>query len=466
MADYQANIDPSAGSGGVAVQLDLKPITQFELDRKAKLAPNPRSLKESYKCNSRAENLLVVGIVADMKEHLKGGDVPTMTRFRTKNHMQVISMLLANLFYAYKHVAQVLISRRTEHIADKERNPLGISNQIIIRCSDYLESVGLIRMSIGHSNEYDSISSWIEAKPALIAMLEQAKVTIELCQGAPSLVLRDARKKSKNIPKTRQVQQVYKRLKSSVDAFNKMMVTHSLTLNGAPVMTFTKRIFNEELGYGGRFYGDYSTYSSTDRAQFLINTEPTVELDYKSIHFYILYAWEGLQFAGDAYAIPGQDRSVFKAAGLRLLNSENITSFKTNVTKSGNHNTKQSYARWKARYAAYHHIDCLEKPKSLKGFIEGMPDHIKGEDVYQAICDRHAPVAHHFGSPKVGLRLQYQDSQIMANAILKATSKNIPVIPIHDSLICRLRDKAEVEQIMHQAYREEMNGFSIPVERK
>lgn len=466
MANTKASNDPSAGSEGLSAERQLKPFKPFELDRKAKLAPNPRTLKEVYKCNSRAENLLVAGLTEKLKEHLKSGDAPAMTRFRGKEHAQAISMLLANLFYAHKHDAQVLISRRTEHSADRERNPLKISNKIVVRWCDYMAAAGLIRMSIGLDNQYNAVSSWIEARPALITMLEQAKVTIELCKGAPALVLRDANKKARAIPKTRQVQQAYKRLKASVDALNKMMATHSLTLSGAPVMTFTRRIFNEALQYGGRFYGDFSTFPSADRAKFWIDAEPTVELDYKSIHFYLLYAWEGLQFAGDPYSMPGHPRSVFKAAGLRLLNSENLGAFKRNVTRSGIPKIKLAYEKWQARYAAYHHLEHFEKPKSLKGFIEGMPDNIQGEDVYQAIAERHAPVAHHFGSQKIGLRLQFTDSQIMANAILKAAGRNIPVVPIHDSLICRLRDKAEVELIMRQAYQEETHGFSIPVECK
>lgn len=469
MAEYQSTKGLIEGTGQLT--LDLRPVRLQKLERSRQLAPNPRSLKEAYKCNSRSENLLLGNLTEELRDYMKSCEgKERRTRFRESDYLAAMSMLLANLFYAYKHRAQILVSRNTGHVADKESNPLRIGNRVIIRCCDFMAEKGLIKMVIGKGNEYQHASSWITATANLIERLEHAKVAIELCKGVVSVVLRDKKGKMKPISKNRVVQATYKRLRSSVDALNETWCSHVLTCEGAPVLPFTKRIFNESLDYGGRFYGEYSTYTSVQRAKFRIDTDPVVELDYKSIHFNMLYALEGIQFVGDAYSIPGYERSVVKAASLRLLNSENVSAFKRNVTKSGSTKVKLQFATWKDKLLRNGFRPGMElehkKPPSIRGFIEGMPDGIKGDDLFNAISERHSLIAHHFGQEKIGLKLQYLDSQVIASAILKASRNKIPVVPIHDSLVCRERDKHEVERIMAESYKENLFGFSIRIEEK
>jgi hypothetical protein len=235
-----------------------------------------------------------------------------------------------------------------------------------------------------------------------------------------------------------------------------------------PIMSFIRRVFNEELYYGGRFYGDYQTLEKSSRSRLMIDGDETTELDYKSIHFNILYSWKGLRFFNpDPYQVDDYDRSIIKTVALTLLNSESRSAFKRNVTKSGNPKIKEIEQVYRARLSKNYHLGISDslKPEVLKGFISGLPDHIKGADLFNAICEAHQPICDFFGRKKIGLKLQFTDSQIMAKVINKLISQDIPIIPIHDSIVCKTKDKALVKEVMEHYYFEEMN-FKITVEEK
>ena len=93
------------------------------------------------------------------------------------------------------------------------------------------------------------------------------------------------------------------------------------------------------------------------------------------------------------------------------------------------------------------------KPKLADGFIEGMPDGIEGKELLEAIKQTHQPIKHFFGTKDIGLRLQFQDSEIMATAIQSLADNGIPILPVHDSLRCKFDRQQTVRKVMIDAFK-------------
>lgn len=239
------------------------------------------------------------------------------------------------------------------------------------------------------------------------------------------------------IKKTRANRLQLHSLSAPVVAYNAVWLSHSATVAGRELNPFTRRIFNQSLGLGGRFYStgySHQQIKKAERKLIRIDDCNTIEPDFKAMHPTILYAWEGIQLSpdeiADLYSIDGYDRSVIKSAVLILINCSSEASFQAMVTKSGK-----------------------AENSHLEGFIEGLPDGINGSKLLAAIKDKHAPIAHHFGSKNIGLRLQRLDSDIIASAVHSLAALDVPVLPVHDSIRCKVTDRTLVVNTMFEAFK-------------
>lgn len=166
------------------------------------------------------------------------------------------------------------------------------------------------------------------------------------------------------------------------------------------------RVFNNSsFEEGGRFYGGWwQALSKADRQRLLIEGEPTVELDFKSMHARLCYQFEGIPLAPevDPYCIPGlphAPRWLVKAAVNRLLNA----------------------APGKT-------------PKAPEGASEGLPPGMTWRRLLAHVEAHHRPIASWFRSGR-GMRLQYLDSAIAETVLRYLTLRRVPCLPVHDSFI-------------------------------
>ena len=176
----------------------------------------------------------------------------------------------------------------------------------------------------------------------------------------------------------------------------------------------------------------------------------------------LLYSLEGLSVAGDPYLIEGHEnkRPAFKSMCLRLVNSDNLASFEANITRSGNPKVQGEAEHYKAKREHYEYLRSLglkaiepSKPMSIRrGFIENIPEGANGGDYLRLILDRHQLIAHHFGTKNIGLRLQKMDSDLLELALDKL--KDIPCLPVHDSIRCKVSDIRRVHEAMTSAFKE------------
>lgn len=459
---------------GNVYQLSL-PLNVINLDKQLCLVPNPHHVRHDWfvENSEGGHRFLVDELVERFRIYRQKviKDNSNNTRFHRARYRAVFSMLLANLWHAYVHDSQLIIKRETAHKADLDSNPERISNKLVAAAAEFLADLQLITYAYGSEGIVTGGSaSWAAADFKLVALLQKEQARIRLHERADLVILRDADGKNKPLPKDKNLAKLIRDLEASVANHNRVWLDHYATLDGGSLIIDLKRVFNKTLYLNGRFYGSFQNIPSADRQRILIDGERTVELDFKSMHFAILYAWEGIQLTDDPYQLEGVDRNTAKAAALRLLNSENLAGFKASITASGNPTTKAAAERY-ARELAIHdirkakglHSKAPRKPPSLESFIKGIATGTRGEDVLQAILERHRPIARHIGDKDIGLRLQHTDALIMAGALSRL--QGIPVLPVHDSIRCRVSDSGAVMNAMQAAYRE-VTGFDARIELK
>ena len=453
-----SGVDTADLLGDIGYQLPL-PFNVHVIDRSLSLAPNGKWSHLDYVLNN--EELLDTFLV-DLKFYLG------RKRFRKKLYFDAINMLLANLFEAHYSSSQLLLDRdRRKH---PNSNPAGIDNRTIASVTDYLADRGLIDLHIGRRNSTDKNSSWCIPLAPLIGIIDRADAKTRLHSKTQFAVVRDGDKNAIPMYTNKNKRLALIRYGRTVEQYYQTWLSHTAMLDGRYLLPWLKRLFNWNMDLGGRFYGHYQQIPSVDRKRILIDGEKTVELDYKSVHIALLYALEGLPVHADPYVIDGHSdkRQTFKSIILRLVNSEDLASFKANITRSGNPDVKEAFKTYTNKRQQYEYLRSLRlkaiepsKPLSIKrGFINDIPYKANGDELLSLIMDRHQPIAHHFGTKNIGLKLQKLDSELIANALNKL--QDIPCLPVHDSIRCKVSDMELVSNAMIESFRE-LHGQEIMV---
>ena len=203
---------------------------------------------------------------------------------------------------------------------------------------------------------------------------------------------------------------------------------------------------NESFKEGGRLYTSgwfgYQRLSEEERAEILIDGEPTKELDYSGLHPRLLYAREGIKYPIDVdpYAAVSDDPvlrdKVLKGVLLAMLNSESEIA----AERSGNY---QRHLK--------HEVHKLLKRKRLSV-----------REIIARLKAAHQPIAHYFFTV-AGLTIMREDSTIALKILLHFAKKNICCLAIHDSFIVAERYQKELREVMEKTYRDHTKGFECPI---
>jgi hypothetical protein len=456
----------------------------IEYDGGLLLAVNPSIHNSKWSCKKSASKLVRL-LVDEMRSQFEG-------QFRVKAYSDLMDCLLANLLYAEQKHCQLLVSRRTCKVSSA-----------FIRACDFLLENGYSLGAKGSSNEFEGVRSWMIPSSKLLNLAKREDIKVQLADNAPMIKVRDGKGKDVALSTFRRTEakRAINRLSKPVQQYNEMMLDHIVSLpDGREFNCFLHRVFNlKKLDLGGRFYGsDHQSLLKSERKQLLIDGEPTLEPDFKSLHPCMLYAWEGIQFDpinDDPYIVEGFPRDMVKLAMLVLVNAkrpQDVATAITNSTKPHNIAKMEAYEKARAQYE----LDRIEfvtnfvkgkrgqslpiepkrpfkifekdgdnkwKSKGEQLFINARKagrymEGIDGKALVKSLLERHKPISHLFGSENLGLRLQFEDSQIMASTIQQLTALNIPVLPVHDSLRCRESDCDTVMNAMGLAYKA-VTGF-------
>lgn len=233
---------------------------------------------------------------------------------------------------------------------------------------------------------------------------------------------------------------------------NQKYVEYSIDLSKKRVY----RVFsNEDWKQGGRIFGAWwHSCPKQLRKYIVLNGEPTIELDFSSIHILLLYAHLGENFldeGSDAYTVEGHDfRKAMKIVMMSAINAQK------DEQKDGD--TKAIRAAWKTLV-----FKCNEE--RVEHGINS-PDQLY--PLLEIMKERHKPIARFLSSGK-GIELMKQDSDIAIDLINRHTKIGVPILTVHDSFIIPLSFMPFTIDMMNQAYARQVSkllgaGYNSTIE--
>ena len=368
-----------------------------------------------------------------------------------------VKMLCANLYRFWKRDPDQSfgVSKRKNFYAE-ERGRLGphITMVGVNGTADFLEDRGFLEVVAKgwkSPKAKKGIPTQIRATESLIRYLEEVEISpFDFINTAPPIVLKSDKasgKKALVYEDTGLTQS----MKAKIEVINRVLLRHWMDLlipeheaaelwdKGIhfPDILYNRRtlyrVFNNfSFEEGGRFYGPWwHQIPRKLRPYITIDSNPTVELDYSSMHPRMIYNHMGIECPDDPYdvGLDPKHRDIVKKAFNALINARGQIR-KFDDPEDG---------------AVF---DDDEMGMTWSEFL----NHIKSY---------HPTLKGHFGTG-IGLRFQRIDSDIAETTMLHFAKKNVPILPVHDSFIMHRTYRDELEEVMGKAYEEAM-GSTIPI---
>lgn len=364
-------------------------------------------------------------------------------------HMRAV---VSDLYAVWDHDPDMYLSisrgRPTYQNPIQRYQPLKLTYQPIINVLDGLSkpAIGYIEMKKGFFDFPGKRLTRIRATKKLITLLKDGfKILAKFrrLDNQETIFLKDDNKQLMDYTDTLETSRMRDSLKTINEMLQRAQIDLDLTLiereslkkdlrrkieEGEKVYDPTRtqliRVFNKgSFKKGGRFYGGW--WLSLPRAYrnlITINGAKTVELDYNCLIAAMLYSLEDSRLKGDAYSLPGYDPTVYreeiKTAFYKLL-----------FTTTG-------------KKLSFKDIPLLKKSETAEG-------------LEKALRGRH-PIIEKYFRQSYSRHLQYLDSCITENILLRFIKLNKPVLPIHDSYIVLHSDEQLLRRIMQDEYQRVM----------
>lgn len=249
---------------------------------------------------------------------------------------------------------------------------------------------------------------------------------------------------------------VYRSAERILNAYNDALKEVYVVVNGVYVPeVFFRRIFNDDMHHGGRFYDDGAIQgkSSQERSTILIDGLPTIERDYSNLHYAICADELGIDLKDkDPYNFP-LDIEVNQSEVDRLEEEFGITHYNPvrNIKKTAllvMFNAKNENAAWRGLNKAVH--DDYNKKNIVSRRFVGLRN-IPSKQIITAVKEHNQAVSSFFCSG-VGTRLQNLDSKMMEYCVKKFLAAGEVMLPVHDSIVCRRDLKDFCDETMTNAY--------------
>jgi hypothetical protein len=242
-----------------------------------------------------------------------------------------------------------------------------------------------------------------------------------------------------------------------------------------------KRVFSDNLRQGGRIYntaGGVQVKNEEERSLMKINGEKIVELDFKAMHPSLLYEQEYAENSEDIDDwIETQWKGIYNPYGAAMpflkVDQEKVEAFRNTFDKPNydpirnlNKHALMVSLNAKTYQKAYVQVteefradqvgwDNLTKDAKFYG-IESVGN-FPGHTVCQAVAAHNKPISHYFFKDQ-GIKMQYLDSEIVADVLNRLLMEDEVLLPEHDSVIVRASIKDKVMGYMRSAYLELMGS--------
>ncbi|MDA8665555.1 hypothetical protein N9L52_06120 [Litoricolaceae bacterium] len=197
-------------------------------------------------------------------------------------------------------------------------------------------------------------------------------------------------------------------------------------------IAFHMKYYGEGMDLHSRISGGRYQYMKKDiRRPFLrINGEKTVEIDIAESHPTIVYALAGKPLSeadlGKCYWLSDSEpvsyvRDAVKVGMACMLNSADRVKAESAITHAGNMGEI-----------------ALQEISSARKLVD-------------KILERHSEVADYFFRPDIGMRCMEAEGKIMLETMHWGMQNDLPVLPLHDAVICRQSDTGKVAKALREA---------------
>ena len=397
-----------------------------------------------------------------------------------------IKLIILNLYVAWltDPTMWVAYSRNNNDYKPKSRyNKLHIS-KTVPEVVDHLIEVGYVEHKMGHygrDGKHSSHVSRMRATKKLASLFKKSGIELEMIDPAPNtecIILRNINDEGKKYDMEYEDQDFIKEMRKDLYAYNNLLRRTFIDIaffppKGIPVKTkkdsgkpkyhrinradkFVRRIFNNgNWDEGGRFYGGWwqrvpgkRKVGVAWRAGISINGNRTGELDYSGLHIVLLYLLKGVDYwtvdGRDPYEIEGlptspEMRNLLKLILLSSINAKSLEATRKSVQQQINYDDE------------------------MKDWLKS--ENVKVKEVILKFQDRHALIQEDFSSG-IGTKLMYLDSKIAATVINHFTSKNIPILCIHDSFVIEVQHGEELKKVMNTAIQDQFPDVVVTSKMK
>ena len=383
----------------------------------------------------------------------------------TKKHLKVI---LLDIYVGWKTHPDMTIGiamSQTYYRANSRYNALHISSKAI-PVTKRLRDVGLLEWDKGWPGFGEKRGRMSQFWPTekLTEMFKRVRFGLEDIFTHPdkeTIVLRDEKKKDTPYEDTPEIV----RMRELVRDYNRLLERTFVDIPklNEPVITippkrpydkptrifisqnqkFTRRIFsNSSWEQNGRFNGGWwQRIPSEYREDIYINNEPTVEIDYSSLHAVLVYQRKGIDYWKEIKTDPYQtnikglaDKESRAIGKCVLLFSFNLTD-ETTMFRAVKDELQQKIPQYRFSF------DNLSK---VLNKLREMHTHIE-EDILSGI----------------GLNLMNIDGKIAEHILTRFVASDIPILAVHDSFIVPVCQDGFLRTCMKEAIEDVLSDYRI-----
>ena len=411
---------------------------------------------------------------------------------RDRNQRMCLKVILLNLYACHtSDPTRYVRYSRSNRSWVKRYNVLNLSAEQFRTMVDRLKDLGYVTDKLGEWKFYeeDRRQSRMRATEKLIARFNIAEVSplmVVQHQQAETIIQKDKQKKLIEYDETDETRMMRAQMQTvnsilSKTLINMYMADDVLTdlnqrllagklpwRNGylpdledeeedddlRQVIDFSRkslsRVFNNSsFRDGGRLYSAWwQGVPQRYRKYIRINRMNTVEVDFSAMHINLIYWLQGIEVPeGDLYTLEGfpeETRQVVKQCLLTLINAK--------TREKGMSSIREHIAGVKVRMK----VDNGKKEKVEKKIHHDdrimLPPGVKIEEIIAAFEEKHAAISKDWFFSGKGVELQYWDSEIALEILLRLAKEGVPCLPLHDSFIVSFPQERGLRRVMAEAF--------------
>ncbi len=374
-----------------------------------------------------------------------------LTIYQKDEKLRDLNILIVNLISNKNKAVSIPMNRN--YWADEEQRKFNKASPFIIELIKLLKQKNYINMAIGYINEKESRNTRIWSTDKLLDICQKLPEWIITTPPKEPILLKDWDKKGKNGKKIKAKLKPYKDtrftlgLRKTIQRVNKINNDADIRIDGFQLSVFLRAIFKGDFNHGGRLYSyghrHFQGFTGEERAGFTINGDPVIEYDFSALHPHLLYAMEGIQLECDPYLAVINDpklRDFMKLTLLRMINGRS----KEDVIKNINYE-----------------MNFLERQNKTILNNAGIED---ARELVNKFMDAHRPIDKYLcQGEQHGLRVFNKDARITYDIIKHFATREIPILPVHDSFIVQQKFGDQLKHHMRHIYNKKTRGFNCPV---